>query len=183
MALSWLRPVAGSSVGRRPAHAGELRHQREEGAGRSRRRRNAFPDSTASMKARSSGGSRNCQTARRGPLLRSCAGIPAPMRMRERDDGKSTGRTLVVTRLNPGGVCHVGYVDARTPGANEAARKLADEKARGFKCGTGRSEQVDGKPDAQPCTRQPCQAKATLSSTLVPKRSEERATARPPIAR
>lgn len=54
----------------------------------------------------------------------------------QRDDGKSNGRTLVVTRLNPGGVCHVGYVDARTPGANEAARKLADEKARGFKCGT-----------------------------------------------
>ena len=54
----------------------------------------------------------------------------------ERDDGKSTGRTLVVTRLNPGGVCHVGYVDARAPGANEAARKLADEKARSFKCGT-----------------------------------------------
>ena len=54
----------------------------------------------------------------------------------KRDDGKSTGRTLVVTRLNPGGVCHVGYVDGRTPGANEAARKLADEKARSFKCGT-----------------------------------------------
>ena len=53
----------------------------------------------------------------------------------ERDDGKSTGRTLVVTRLNPGGVCHVGYVDALKPGANEAARKLADEKARNFKCG------------------------------------------------
>ncbi len=52
-----------------------------------------------------------------------------------RDDGKSTGRTLVVTRLNPGGVCHVGYVDARTPGANDAARKLADGKARNFKCG------------------------------------------------
>ena len=53
----------------------------------------------------------------------------------QREDGKSTGRTLVVTRLNPGGVCHVGYIDARTPGANEAARKFADEKARGFKCG------------------------------------------------
>ena len=52
-----------------------------------------------------------------------------------RDDGKSTGRTLVVTRLNPGGVCHVGYIDARNPGANEAARKLADGKARSFKCG------------------------------------------------
>lgn len=33
------------------------------------------------------------------------------------------------------GVCHVGYIDARSEGANEAARKLADEKARGFKCG------------------------------------------------
>ncbi len=53
----------------------------------------------------------------------------------EREDGKSTGQTLVVTRLNPGGVCHVGYVDARSSGANEAARKLADDKARGFKCG------------------------------------------------
>jgi hypothetical protein len=53
----------------------------------------------------------------------------------ERDDGKSSGQTFVVTRLNPGGVCHIGYVDARSPGANEAARKLADEKARNFKCG------------------------------------------------
>jgi hypothetical protein len=53
----------------------------------------------------------------------------------ERDDGKSTGQTLVITRLNPGGVCHVGYIDARSPDANEAARRLADEKARSFKCG------------------------------------------------
>jgi hypothetical protein len=58
----------------------------------------------------------------------------------ERDDGKSTGRTLVVTRLNPGGVCHVGYVDARAPGANDAARKLADEKARTFRCGKDKAE-------------------------------------------
>jgi hypothetical protein len=49
---------------------------------------------------------------------------------------KSSGRALVVTRLGPGGVCHVGYVDARAnPDANELARKLADEHARGFKCG------------------------------------------------
>jgi hypothetical protein len=46
-----------------------------------------------------------------------------------------TGRVLVVTRLGPGGTCHVGYVDARTAGANEAARKIADEKARTFRCG------------------------------------------------
>jgi len=58
----------------------------------------------------------------------------------KRDDGRSTGRRLVVTRLNPGGICHVGYVDARIPGANEAARKLADEKARNFKCGKDHPE-------------------------------------------
>jgi len=47
-----------------------------------------------------------------------------------------TGRVLVVTRLGPGGVCHVGYVDARAnPDANELARKIADEHARSFKCG------------------------------------------------
>jgi hypothetical protein len=46
------------------------------------------------------------------------------------------GQVLVVTRLNPGGVCHVGYVDGRAnPDANELARKLADERARQFRCG------------------------------------------------
>jgi hypothetical protein len=49
---------------------------------------------------------------------------------------KSTGRVLVVTRLGPGGVCHVGYVDGRVnPDANALARKLADEHARTFRCG------------------------------------------------
>jgi hypothetical protein len=49
---------------------------------------------------------------------------------------KATGRMLVVTRLGPGGSCHVGYVDARAnPNANELARKIADEHARAFKCG------------------------------------------------
>ena len=48
----------------------------------------------------------------------------------------STGRVLVVTRLGPGGVCHVGYVDARAnPDANALARKIADEQARNFRCG------------------------------------------------
>jgi hypothetical protein len=55
----------------------------------------------------------------------------------ERNDGKSTGRTLVVTRLNPGGVCHVGYVDGRDPKANELARALADKYARTFDCENG----------------------------------------------
>ncbi len=54
----------------------------------------------------------------------------------EDDERDTTGRVLVVTGLGPGGVCHVGYVDARAnPNANELAQQLADEKARGFKCG------------------------------------------------
>jgi hypothetical protein len=53
---------------------------------------------------------------------------------------KATGRVLVVTRLGPGGVCHVGYVDARkTPDPNTVARRIADEKARTFKCGTDKA--------------------------------------------
>jgi hypothetical protein len=54
----------------------------------------------------------------------------------EDDERDTTGRVLVVTRLGPGGVCHVGYVDARAnPNANELAQQLADEKVRGFRCG------------------------------------------------
>ena len=54
----------------------------------------------------------------------------------EGDVMRSTGRALVVTRLGPGGVCHVGYVDARAnPDANELARRIADEHARTFRCG------------------------------------------------
>jgi hypothetical protein len=42
---------------------------------------------------------------------------------------------LAVTRLPPGAVCHVAYVDvAANPNANELARKAADELARGFDC-------------------------------------------------
>jgi hypothetical protein len=43
---------------------------------------------------------------------------------------------LAVTRLPPGEVCHVAYVDvAANPNANELARQAADELARDFKCG------------------------------------------------
>ena len=43
---------------------------------------------------------------------------------------------LAVTRLPPGPVCHVAYVDAQANrDANELARKAADEFARGFQCG------------------------------------------------
>ncbi len=53
------------------------------------------------------------------------------------DDKPVRGQVLVVTRLGPGGVCHVGYVDGRAnTDANVLAQKLADDRARTFKCGT-----------------------------------------------
>jgi hypothetical protein len=43
---------------------------------------------------------------------------------------------LAVTRLPPGPVCHVAYVDiAANPNANKLARKAADALARDFQCG------------------------------------------------
>jgi hypothetical protein len=43
---------------------------------------------------------------------------------------------LAVTRLAPGPVCHVAYVDVQANSdANELARKAADDFARAFKCG------------------------------------------------
>ena len=51
-------------------------------------------------------------------------------------DGPVEGEVLVVTRLAPGGICHVGCVDAKAnPDANALAQKLADEHARKFRCG------------------------------------------------
>ena len=45
------------------------------------------------------------------------------------------GEVLVVTRLPPGAVCHVGYVDGRANrNANELAREIADKYAREFHC-------------------------------------------------
>jgi hypothetical protein len=43
---------------------------------------------------------------------------------------------LAVTRLPPGPVCHVAYVDVQANrDANALAREAADEAARGFACG------------------------------------------------
>ncbi len=48
----------------------------------------------------------------------------------------ATKPMLAVTRLPPGAVCHVAYIDVKAnPNANELARKAADENARDFKCG------------------------------------------------
>jgi hypothetical protein len=56
----------------------------------------------------------------------------------EDKDGRPIAKPmLVVTRLPPGPVCHVAYVDVQAnPDANELARKAADALARGFRCGT-----------------------------------------------
>ncbi len=44
---------------------------------------------------------------------------------------------LVVTRLPPGQVCHVAYIDVQAnPAANDIARTAADAIARGFDCRT-----------------------------------------------
>jgi len=51
-----------------------------------------------------------------------------------------SGAILVVTRLGPGGVCHVGYVDARVnSGAEALAREIADGSARSFQCDKDRA--------------------------------------------
>jgi len=52
---------------------------------------------------------------------------------------------LVVTRLPPGPVCHVAYIDVKAnPDANELARRAADESARGFKCGKDEVKVIGG---------------------------------------
>ena len=64
-------------------------------------------------------------------------------RIGQQDGHQTVGSTadpkplLVVTRLPPGAVCPVAYVDAAAnPNADELARQAADEIARDFKCGT-----------------------------------------------
>ncbi len=53
----------------------------------------------------------------------------------DKDGRPRDKQMLVVTRLPPGGVCHIAYVDvAANTNANELARKAADETARNFDC-------------------------------------------------
>jgi hypothetical protein len=55
---------------------------------------------------------------------------------RDKDHRPIAKQMLAVTRLAPGPVCHVAYVDVTAnTDANELARKAADELARRFKCG------------------------------------------------
>jgi hypothetical protein len=52
-------------------------------------------------------------------------------------NGRPTAKPLLaVTRLPPGPVCHVAYIDGQANrNANDVARQAADEFARDFKCG------------------------------------------------
>ena len=85
----------------------------------------------------SNGGSRRSPAARSG---RSPTIMRWGTTVTTDTDTPSKGQVLVVTRLGPGGVCHVGYVDGRAnPDANELARKIADEHARKFRCGKDRT--------------------------------------------
>jgi hypothetical protein len=54
----------------------------------------------------------------------------------EKDGRPQTKQILIVTRLPPGPVCHVAQIEVKgNPHANEAARKVADQTARDYKCG------------------------------------------------
>jgi hypothetical protein len=55
----------------------------------------------------------------------------------EDTNGRPTAKPmLAVTRLPPGPVCHVAYVDVKAnPDANQLARNAADQLARNFDCG------------------------------------------------
>jgi hypothetical protein len=52
------------------------------------------------------------------------------------EDARAAASLLVVTRVPPGPVCHVAYVDAKTNrDANNLARRAAEQIAAGFRCG------------------------------------------------
>lgn len=53
----------------------------------------------------------------------------------DKDGRPRSAQMLVVTRLPPGAVCHVAYIDVKAnPNANEVARDAADRLAKSFDC-------------------------------------------------
>jgi hypothetical protein len=64
----------------------------------------------------------------------------------DKDGRPRDKQMLVVTRLPPGAVCHIAYVDvAANANANDLARKVADETARSFDC-TKDKLRIEGTP-------------------------------------
>jgi len=59
------------------------------------------------------------------------------------EDASGVVGLLVVTRLPPGPVCHVAYIDVKANrDANELARQAADDLARDFRCGSDKAHIV-----------------------------------------
>jgi hypothetical protein len=68
---------------------------------------------------------------------RTAGNNPFAIIQRWRTAESDTKPMLVVTKLPPGAVCPVAYVDAAAnPNADDLARQAADQIARDFKCGT-----------------------------------------------
>lgn len=68
---------------------------------------------------------------------RTAGNNPFAIIQRWRTADSDTKPMLVVTKLPPGAVCPVAYVDAAAnPNADDLARQAADQIARDFKCGT-----------------------------------------------
>jgi hypothetical protein len=68
---------------------------------------------------------------------RTAGNNPFAIIQRWRTTESDTKPMLVVTKLPPGAVCPVAYVDAAAnPNADDLARQAADQMARDFKCGT-----------------------------------------------
>lgn len=68
---------------------------------------------------------------------RTAGNNPFAIIQRWRTAETDTKPMLVVTKLPPGAVCPVAYVDAAAnPDADDLARQAADQIARDFKCGT-----------------------------------------------
>lgn len=67
-----------------------------------------------------------------------------------RKDRPDTSQVLIVTRLPPGPVCHVAYIEVKdNPNSNEEARKVADQQARNYDCkgGENRPKRAGETPD------------------------------------
>ncbi len=61
------------------------------------------------------------------------------------DGSQPDGQILVVTKLEPGNVCHVAYINATLiANANEEARRFADNQVPGFDCSRDRITYVPG---------------------------------------
>ncbi len=55
------------------------------------------------------------------------------------EDSSKTKSWLVVTKIDEGQSCHIGYVEGSYPKANEKARWLADTAAEAFSCKVGKT--------------------------------------------